>query len=694
MFVRGPNPIWFFDDLVGQPFDDTYFAFFLTNDLPYVPQAVYQDPNGQIPWSNPIEFQPSSGLPNNLYFNPSLVYRIEMRQGPDQTYPLIWLIQNYVVGTGSGGGGGNSDVLITASNLITNPQFADVLFTSPYTISAPGTYDIAIGWQLVVVGTGTTTLTQETNTGDEHIVGNPPYALTIASSGQTSVQLIQTFSNNGAIFSGGAVAVAFTAVATSSTQVVTISYQPSTGIGKTLITQSVPAGQFENYEDAIDIPLSTSADIGEAAFVNIGIALPSDGSLSITNLQLTGQSLPLSAGFIANPTPPLFQEITYERVVDQEFHVYQNSIMIQPKQNLLTGWNFGQNPWQFTSTTSANLGSNTYTADQTIIVQQQIVAINSPNNVLAGQGTEAQNSGFVITGVTATNQFAMIQYIDSKTMAQYFGQVVSSMVTASLVNSNSVPIQFKMRMATYSGYPPTIGQNQPIASWPALGEPVFASGWTPIVPLNDPVYILSPISQDFPFDQFQLPSVSAVTTVAVMIYTLTNLDIPNTILFNEVSLVSNSFAMKASSETFDETLRKCQFYYEKSYPFGILPGTPSPSGLLGQTYIEANRIVFGTGIYRQSFSFQFKQTKATIPGVTLYSPLNGQINTIYIFVNANGLTPASANDSIGNWTSSPSFDNIFYTCINLASLVVGYNLSLSSEGLLAYQYAANSIIGR
>ena len=95
-FTRSANPIWFFDNLTGSPFDDTYFAFFLTNTLPYIPQAVYQDPNGSSPWNNPIEFNASSGLPQNLYFDPGEVYRIEFRQGNTQAAPLIWLVEDYV----------------------------------------------------------------------------------------------------------------------------------------------------------------------------------------------------------------------------------------------------------------------------------------------------------------------------------------------------------------------------------------------------------------------------------------------------------------------------------------------------------------------------------------------------------------------------------------------------------------------
>src|ERR1700729_4207348 len=123
-FTRGPNPIWFFSNLVGQQVDDTYYAFFLENTLPYPPQAVYQDPDGKNPWPFAVEFQPSSGLPNNIYFNPSATYRIEIRQGPTQVDPLIYLIENYTI-SGSGGGGG-AITLDSAENMITNPQFADI----------------------------------------------------------------------------------------------------------------------------------------------------------------------------------------------------------------------------------------------------------------------------------------------------------------------------------------------------------------------------------------------------------------------------------------------------------------------------------------------------------------------------------------------------------------------------------------
>lgn len=605
MFVRGPNPIWFFDNLFGMPFDDTYYAFFLTNTLPYLPQSVFEDPNGNTPWENPIEFQPSSGLPNNLYFDPTLVYRIEMRQGPDQTSPLIWLIQNYIAGSG-GSSVVISDPLVTATNMITNPQFSDIDFVSPLEITTAGTYDLGPGWSLVLTGVGgSTTVTQIADPGINQIQGNPPYYLTFNNSGWATAQLIQTFNNNGAIFGGGAIAVAFSAFATGADQTITVSYQPSspTGPGQTILEQLVSTGDFQSFENAIDLPASTNTNTGQAAFVNIVFTLPVTGIISLTNIQITGQSTHLSMGFIDDPIPPTFEEQTYERTVDQEFHVYKNSLLTQPKENLLVGWTFALNPYQFWPFSPATVGVNQYTLDQTIFIQQNYVATGTGSNVGSGQGTAAQNFGMVGYAVSATNQFAILQYIDASTIAPYFNQTLSCMVNASSSNTNSIPLRFKMRLIVNSAIPSATSRVYPISSWAAGSDPLFDSGFTVITPLNDPVYTLTTTNNNFSFDQFILPPATSDTmTLGVLIYTISNMDFPpsaNAILFNRVSLVPNDFAIDASPETWDETFRKCQFYYEQSYPTSGLIGSNTLQGI---RYSNCPLLLGGTSSLPSSLS--------------------------------------------------------------------------------------------
>lgn len=648
-FVRGANPIWFFNNLVGQPVDDTYWAFFLTNDMPYVNQAVYQSPNGTI-WSDPIEFQANAGLPDNIFGDPDLVYRIEIRQGPSPSDPLIGNpIQNYIFGSGGGSSIVTSDPLITSENLITNPNFADILFTSPYTITSPGLYDIAPGWKLLLSGAGTITLNQGINDGASNIVGNPPYYLSINNSG-FSAQLIQTFSNNGAIFSGGAIAVSLTANVSSPSQNLTVSYQPSPGGGSGFVinTFSISSSAFIAYKHSVNVPLSTNTDTGQNAFTNILFSIPSTGTTQITNIQITGQSVNLSSGFDPVSNSPSFQELSYERIVDQEFNVYKNSLLTQPKENLLVGWTFALNPYQFTTKTITNVPTFGYVADQTIIVQQSYVNAATGNSIATGQGTPAQNLPFVVRAVSANNQFAIIQYIDASPIAPYWNQILSSMVNANLSTSNSSAVKFKMRLIYRTTVPPTMAQHEPINTWTLGADPSFAIGWNALTPLNDPVYTLTTVPQNFSFDQFQLPlSSAAKMTLGIVIYTVSNLDIaPNSILFNRVSLAPNDFAIDASTETYDQTFRKCQYYFETSYIRGLDIGTITTDGMIyfsipthDSIYYVGPNTEMNTSLYKSVISVNYKVAKRDTPIFSFYSPGTGAISSIQIGVFSGGVYP-------------------------------------------------------
>src|ERR1041385_1894081 len=157
-FVRAANPIWFMVDLEGNPLNDEYYIFYLENVFPYLPQTVYHDPDGTIPWNNPIQFLPNGTLPDDIYFDNSLVYRLEVRHGNTQSDALIYEVNNFVPGT-DGGGSSSTSSSIT-NNQATNPQFSEINFSSPLSITTSGTYNVAPGWDLVLTGGGTATVTQ------------------------------------------------------------------------------------------------------------------------------------------------------------------------------------------------------------------------------------------------------------------------------------------------------------------------------------------------------------------------------------------------------------------------------------------------------------------------------------------------------------------------------------------------------
>jgi hypothetical protein len=640
-FIRAANPIWWLPDLTGLPLNDEYYAFFLTNDLPYVPQPVFQDPNGISPWPYILQFQPSGTLPNNLYFDDTLVYRIEIRHGNNSSSPLIWLIENFVPG-GDGGSIPSNTPFLDAENMITNPTFSDVYFTTPFTFTrlTPGNYSIPIGpgWRLDLVGSGTIVLSQIAFPGfpQPPTIGDPNYYLHIDASsggGFSSIKLIQRFSNNPFIFENGAIAVSFTAQAYTNPETLTIVYQPSNPQTSGQVIYNVPpisVGGFNAYANAVNLTVPNNQDQAPDGYVEIQFNIFPSAILDLTNIQVVGQTEPLGT----SPSPssaPIYRQQTYERMVDHEFNVYKNSLLTQPKESLLAGWTFGLNPWQFTNPAIANVPDNRYTADQTIIVQQNFVNSGVGNNISVGRGTVAQNYVLSVNAVTANNKFAVIQYIDKSTMRPYWGEILSSMVNAKILTSHGTNAKFKMRLIWRSTAVPIIGQNEPILSWlPGTGantEPVFSAGWTAISPFNgsnDPEYLLTSDNLNFAFDQFQLPAATTDTMyLGIVIYTTNELNqnaTADNILINRVSLVPNDFAIDASIETFDSSLKKCQEYLERSYDPNVPTQTTTYSG---SSTINNPGLAVVYGLDRP-----FKATKVNIPVVTWIAPFTGNINNV------------------------------------------------------------------
>src|SRR5690606_10771093 len=117
------------------------------------------------------------------------------------------------------------------------------------------------------------------------------------------------------------------------------------------------------------------------------------------------------------------------------------------------------------------------------------VASATGNNISTAQGTAAQNYGFKVTAVTATNQFALIQFIDVATMGPEWGKVFSSMVKlVAQFQSGSLTMRMKMKLIWRTTLPGATSQVVPIATWSANGEPVYSAGWTAISAINDPIY--------------------------------------------------------------------------------------------------------------------------------------------------------------------------------------------------------------
>ncbi len=717
MFVRAANPIWYFVDLVGLGLNDEYYAFFLTNTLPYVPQNVYRDNQGMTVWTNDVvQFYPNGTLPDNLYFDPTLVYRIEIRHGDSQSDPLIYEINDFVPGNGSSAISSSFPILF-AENQISNSNFSNVNFAT--TIASPdnpvmvittaGTYQIAPDWDLILTGAGTTTLTQQIYSGSG-ILNSPNalnYSLRIANTGWSTAVLSQRFSNNGAIFGSGAISASVVARGIVSAQVFSLSYVPSVGAGSVIISNATAlTGNFRTYSGTINLPDSTNTDTSTTAYVDIQLNLPVSGTMEITDVQIVGQNSQLIDTSTNMPFPvntdiptvrPGYQQQSQERILDQLFHHYADSIITQPKSTIVTGWQFPLNPWQFTTTTVTNVAANQYTADQTIVIQQAYVTSATANNVAVGRGTNIENYSFQVNPVTAHNQFAIVQYIASQTARPFWTRVLSSRVRCGIRTTHGTKVAMKMRLIYKASAPGTVSQADPIVTWVEGSDPVFAAGYTAIAPIDDPVFVCDDNNSEFSFNGFQLPASSNDNmTLGIVFYSVSNMDQTATadnFFIGEVSLVENDFGIFTNPKTYDQVLQECQYYYEKSYNAGNLPGAVTVIGVrtapLRVSYVDNHT-------YLNSFSFVFDAEKRAIPATISFWTPPGLAANVQAHALLNGVDVAGspADVAITNWAlTGASTRSALLVCQSSNSSIIATDGNVGNEAYMSYHYVVDVRLG-
>ncbi len=673
-YTRQPCPIWLFTDLTGNILDDNYWAHFLSNTFPYIPQGVYTDAQGTAR-ANPVQFSPGGTLPADLYFETDTVYRIEIRRGQTQADPLIYEINNFDAGSGDTP---VPAVSLPIDNQITNPQFTEINFLSPLTITNIGVneYDIAPGWVLELDSSLSSilTVTREALAGNASIAPNPPvpgnpsYVLkiTVVSGVFGYIRLRQRLQGTPAIWANQAVSASFTARMSSNSGEFALEYIPSAGGGSVTILDGVISTAYDVFAGGQLLGVSTNPGSGESAYVDIRLTLPTSGEYRVTNLQIIG-----SPEAVAYP----YAQTTPARQKDQMFHYYADSILLQPKTNLLTGWTFALNPWQYRSPVSSNVANNVYTADQTIIIQQAFVTSATANNVAVGRGTFANNYAFQITAVTAANKVCALQYIDPSTIRPYWGEALSLRIRASVTKTgaNVTPITFKVRLMYKNGLPGVLAQTVPVSSWDNTDNAIPSVGgdtWVYINSVNDPTYTLSATATEFDFNGFQLPaSLGDNMTLGVMFIMMNNMDIAGTadvINIERVSLVRNDFAIDANPETYDESLRKCQFYFEHSYD---VSQTATGVGVVTNVGVRFNKNDYienggATSMKRRPFGSDFMQVKNKVPTMRFYAPDATTVDRVSIVLrDANGnvvLNRTNPAVSTGYTAFSASKTNFYY----------------------------------
>ena len=395
--TRGVNPIWWIPDLVGNPMDDSYYLFVLSNTIPYLPLTVYHDSAGSIPWSNPIEVLANGTMPVDIYWDEDTVYRLEWRNGPTQADTLTYLVENYMPGEG-GGSGPTTNSANNTTNQITNPQFSQVNFTGTFTSTLDTLTNIAPGWDIVTTGSGpgSISVTQLEVLGDSGDSTNPSYALQIMSSGWETVGIQQTFEDNGALWASGlddisGVALQISAYNSSGTApplTGVISYTGTDAPGPTTIFTEASINAAPNsYGGAAALPVSTNTSAPASAATSVSFYWTSNNTVVVTSAQLIGQQ----GEDIAQV---LYQQESIERQID---HFYHLAYPIVPVGTIIDFGGFGLLD-HYTLCDGSAISRTTFSLLFNVLTTTETVSLTSTVNTFTVISSTQYHIGMAIEG--------------------------------------------------------------------------------------------------------------------------------------------------------------------------------------------------------------------------------------------------------------------------------------------------------
>jgi hypothetical protein len=548
-----------------------------------------------------------------------------------------------------------------SSNQIANPQFVEVLFEGegPTTYSVTGSDTVtavAPDWDLVTTGTGSLTVTREPALG-VGVPSNPPYALKIATTGITGTyQLRQRMDHSPRLFAGNYVgAYLLASVTSASSATVTMTYHPSTGTDVTLLTQSVASGAGFTAISNTKLIGDDNTDSSVTGYIDIIITLPVDSTISITSAQMARvDTITDSLSFDQESTP---------RQIDHLFHYYKPELEYKPIPSYLVGWDFPLNPVQFLGTTIAstafNIGANKsqYVWDQTIAFQ----------TVDQGMRVTRQATGAIQLAAALDTQIAIIQYLPQTDARELLLGDMAVNVLGFASAGTAVNITVSL-WYTNSATLPDVGpgsNNSIVASLDANGYPTAESAtatWIE-VPRGDQANAQATLGNtlsSYAFNQWTTSGagMNTATFFAIVVGT-SEIPADQTIVFQSISLVKGDIPTIPAPLTFNETLFRCQYYYQKSFAPGVIPANNAGNANASMGV----QVIAGANAQPAAF-VRYPTPLRTLATPVLYNPSAGTAGQIY---NASAIKNWSSSSGAGN----PGVNGFIATGVGAAGSLVG-----------------------
>lgn len=563
------------------------------------------------------------------------------------------------------GGGSIADTFTDTANQLSNPQFVEVLFDNPasFTLSVTGTgsvYTIAPGWDIITSGTGTVTL-QQLPLDTIGIITKPPYSLKFTdwTGSITSAALSQTLDASPGLLANSYVnAYMLASTGDGAAHNFTMNYVTSNGHTTELASGTcasdgsyTPISTFLTFGSSVLLP-DVNSDLAPTGNVKIQTVLPINADFQLTSFQFAGV-----AG--ASSDVEYIQEAT-PRQIDHLFHYYKPKLEFKPISSYLTGWDFPLNPAQNGSTIAASSAANSYTWDQTILFQSTVSRINI---------ARAQNGAILLSAAGGASQAALIQYLPQRVVRN----MLENRMSVTITGDTSVPSGLLGTVSlwyTTNASLPTIPLSL-VTTLDSNGYPtVLASGWTEI-PRNNALgnaeFTLKAELLSSGFSGWDLTMMNVSNTATFFAIVVGTSSIPDTLglSFNSISVVPGDIPTIPAPQSFDEVVRECSHYYQKSF----LTGT-KPAQNVGLSTGEYNGLQNTASSTSSSIGpiVQFRVPMITTPVVTLYNPSasNAQIRNE---TNGNDYSSSlaagiSANGFYSSGTSNGTSDLGDFVCVH------------------------------
>ena len=594
-------------------------------------------------------------------------------------------------------------------NDISNPQFAEVLFTTPtyvYSFNAVSqqVVNLAPDWDLIVTSpaAGTVTVTQLTPASSLNIITNPGTILSITSAGITRLRLRQRLYGSPNLWGSGFLSGSFVAKTYSGTDVtLTMYYSQSNGavVDQPIVTATLLSdGLYAAHPGSVNIPASTSTQFYPDAYVDIEFDIPLSVHIDITSVMLA------STGEV-NVENVIYDQESESRQIDHLFHYYKPQLEFKPIPSMLVAWDFPLNPAQALGT-SLNLTTTTaYNWDQTI--SKTVVG-----NIAVVRGF---SGGFQATTANANEAFYVMQYLDGNQAKEILGNRLSVNVNAFRSQAGGA-VNCKVYLfagraaATFPVLPIALGNigaagdfTLTAANWTEIprGNLGLATGNLPIMSTGD--YTQLNDVEDLKFSGWELADSSQIsdTNKFAIVVTFSCPTTATVVTIDSISMVKGDIPTRPGAQTPDEVLRECEYYWEKSWDNGTLPGTATAVGsIVGNMTVNPVVGVAGTiSSYATEFGFQMKVPKrVTGATVTLYSPNSVSPGFVQSRIYNAGSFGAATDVAIANWAAAIVGEKSVWYGLNSIAAIQAFNTGGTAIGgataVIHYQYTINARLGQ